>query len=112
MKFKLKGKNIVKYDFEAEYEPVNYTDTLKDVEKKIVEAEAQNKVYVAKMDNVARNHPYVLEVDEEKRNAIWLYHENFVASKQIEAIIKSLKKSVKDINKEMKEITEQTGLTF
>ena len=111
-KYKLKGKNIVKSDFEMEYLPEDYTNTLKDVEKNLVELEAQQKIYVAKKDNVARNHPHVLKRTDEERNAIWLYQENFVADKQVEVLIKQLKKDIKRIKEEMKEITKQTGLEF
>jgi hypothetical protein len=110
--YKLKGKNIVKSDFEIEYTPEDYTNTLKDVETKLKELEAQQRIYIAKKDNVARNHPHVLNRTEEERNAIWLYQENFVAEKQAEVIIKQLKKDIKDVKKEMKDITEQTGLKF
>jgi len=112
MKYKLKDKNIVKSDFELEYEPANFTDTIKDLEKKLTEITAQQKIYIAKADNVARNHPYVLDIDNEKRNAIWLYQENMVATEQAENIIKNLKESIKNIKAEMAEITKQTGYEF
>ncbi len=112
MKYKLKGKTIIKSDFEMEYFPEDYTNTLKDAETKLKELEAQQRIYIAKKDNVARNHPHVLKRTDEERNAIWLYQENFVADKQVEVLIKQLKKDIRDVKKEMKEITEQTGLKF
>lgn len=112
MKYKLKKDIIVKSDFEFEYNKQDFITALKNVETRLKEMEAQRSIYVAKMDNVSRNHPYVLDVEEEKRNAIWLYHENFVATKQSDKIIKDLKKGLKEIKNEMKEITKQTGLEF
>jgi hypothetical protein len=112
MKYKLRKNNIVKSDFELEYEPRNFTDTLLDLKKRLTEMDAQNRVYIAKRDNVSRNHPHVLKRTEEERNAIWLYQENHIANRQAEGIIKGLKKGIKDVEKEMKEITKQTGIKF
>lgn len=112
MKYQLVKGNIVKSDFFAEYEPKSFLSALADQEKRLKEAEAQKKIYDAKADNVARNHPHVLKVDEEKRNAIWLFHENYVASKQVDGIIKQIKKNIKGLKSEMEEITKQTGLDF
>ena len=111
-KFKLVKGNIVKTNFENEYEPREFVDTLRNVEKRLTEAEAQKRVYDAKAANVARNHPSVLRVDEKKRNEIWLYQENFVASFQTAAIIRELKKTIRGLKEEMAEITKQTGLKF
>lgn len=111
-KYELKDGNIIKSEFENEYEPVRFIDTLKNIEKKLIEFEAQKKVHDAKADNVARNHPHVLEVSEEKRNEIWLYHENFIASKQFEGLITQLNKDIEGLKAEMEEITKQTGHKF
>lgn len=105
-----KNGNVIKSEFEMEYEPRAFSDALIDVEKRLKEAEAQKRVYEAKAANVSRNHPHVLKVDEEKRNAIWLFHENFVASKQSDIIIKGLKKSIRGLKSEMSEIEKQTGV--
>lgn len=112
MKFKIVKGNIVKSDFTLEYEKASFTNLLKDLEKKVIEMTAQKKIYDAKADNVARNHPHVLKLDDEKRNAIWLYQENFVASKQAEAILKGLNKDIKGLKSEMSEITKQTGFNW
>lgn len=107
-----KKGEILKTDFEQRYNPEDFKAHLDNAERRLVEAEAQNGIYIAKYENVGRNHPYVLEVSEEHKNAIWLYHENFVASKQIESQIKALKKSIKAVKEEMKEIEAQTGIKF
>lgn len=112
MNYKLVKGNIIKSDFAIEYEPNRFNEALIDQEKKLKEVEAQKKIYEAKSDNVLRNHPHVLKLDEEKRNAVWLFHENFVAAKQVEGIIKQLKKNIKGLKSEMDEITKQTGLKF
>jgi len=112
-KYKLNTKGeIVKTDFEERYNKEDYTAHLAGAEKRLKEMEAQDGVYVAKYENVARNHPFVLEESEERRNAIWLYHENFVASKLIGQQIKGLKKAIKNTKNEMKEIEKQTGIKF
>ena len=84
----------VKTDFEERYNKEDYTAHLAGAEKRLKEMEAQDGVYVAKYENVARNHPFVLEESEERRNAIWLYHENFVASKLIGQQIKGGYKAI------------------
>lgn len=111
-KYKLKNGNIVKSDFEIEYNPKNFVSALESVQQRIKEMEAQNKIYIAKMDNVARNHKHVLKRTDEERNAIWLYQENHIANLEAERIIKELKKGEKAIKKEMEEITEQTKIKF
>lgn len=112
MKFKLKGKTIVKSDFETIFNPSDYTDALKNAEVKIQELEAQKRIYIAKKDNISRNYPHVLKRTDEERNAIWLYQENAVAEKQSEEMIKMFKKDIKALKDEMKDITKQTGLEF
>lgn len=112
MKYKIIKGLIEKSDFSVQYEPKAFTEVTDGLKKKITEALAQKKIYEAKADNVLRNHPYVAKVEEEKRNAIWLFHENFVAGKQSDVIIKKLRKDLKDIEKEMKEIETQTGIKF
>lgn len=113
MKYQLNKKNqIIKSDFEQTYSKEDFTSVLANAEKKLIEMEAQKKIYDAKADNVARNHPHVLKIDEEKRNAIWLYHENYVASIQASSIIKEIKSGIKNLKAEMKEITNQTGFEF
>lgn len=112
MKYTLKNDVIEKSDFTQSYKKADYINTKTQTEKRLKELEAQKTVVDAKADNVARNHPHVLKIDEEKRNAIWLYHENFVASKQLEHAIKSIKKGLKDLKKEMSEIEAQTGCKF
>lgn len=113
MKYQLNKKNqIIKSDFEQIYTKEDFTSVLANAEKKLIEMEAQKKIYDAKADNVARNHPHVLKIDEEKRNAIWLYHENYVASIQANTIIKEIKSGIKNLKAEMKEITNQTGFEF
>lgn len=112
MKYKFANGVIEKSEFTQSYKPADYTNAKAQTEKRLKELEAQKTVIDAKADNVARNHPHVLKIDEEKRNAIWLYHENFVAGKQLESAIKSIKKGLKDIKKEMTEIELQTGVKF
>jgi prefoldin subunit 5 len=112
MKYTFKNGIIEKSDFTISYKPADYNNTKLQTEKRLKELEAQKIIVDAKADNVARNHPHVTKIDEEKRNAIWLYHENFVAGKQLESAIKSIKKGLKDIKKEMTEIESQTECKF
>lgn len=112
MVYKLLKGNIIKTDFSMEYEPASFIAALREQEKKLKEFEAQQGIYNAKRDNVSRNHPFVEEMEEEKRNQVWLYHENFVASKLLEPDIKKLKKNIKGLKSEMEEITKQTGHKF
>ena len=112
MKYEIVKGVIKKSDFTSEYSPEDFKSALLQTEKKLTEITAQQKIYNAKAENVVRNHPHVLKLDEEKRNAVWLFHENFVASKQADTIIKALKKDIKGLNNEMKEIEKQTGFSF
>ena len=115
MKFKLVNKTkgiIEKSDFNQFSTIQDYRDAKVRAEKKIAEIEAQQSIYDAKADNVKRNHPFVLELSEEKRNAIWLFHENFVASKQAGEMKKTMKKALKDLLEEMSDVEKQTGIKF
>lgn len=112
MIYKIKKGNIVKSDFELEYEPGEFKTSLKNAEQKLKELTAQKSIYVAKADNVARNHPHVEKLSDEQRNAVWIYQENFVASKQADTIIKGLAKNIKLLKKEMAEIEKQTKIKF
>lgn len=112
MKYKIVKGNIVKSDFESEYEPKEFVALVHKEEKELQAAIAQKGIYLAKATNVSQHHPHVLKIDEEKRNAIWLFHENFVAARQTEEIIKAHKKNIKGLKTEMEEITKQTGLKF
>lgn len=105
-------KNIIKSDFENEYDPQEYVKTLLDQKKKLKEYVAQKGIYDAKAHNVAEFHPHVLEVEEEKKNEIWLYHENIVSSKQMETLIEVVKENIEKLEKEMKDIEEQTEFKF
>ncbi len=112
-KYKLNSKKqIIKTDFEERYNPQDFPSTIKRAEQKLKELKAQKDVYTAKCDNVANHYPQVLKVKEEDKNAIWLYHENFVAAKQVESQIKMIEKDLKQLKKEMKEIEKQTGIDF
>ena len=59
---------------------VNFTfnevvSDIKLIDKKIVECRGMMEVNAAKMENIARNHPFVLEMSEFDRKAIFLYTE-------------------------------------
>ena len=113
MKYKINSKKeIIKTDFEERYNKEDFIRSVSQSETQLKQLEAQAEIYKAKVDNVARNHPHVLKVSEEDKNAIWLYHENFVASLQAEKMIKALKKGIKGVKQEMKEIEKQTGIKF
>lgn len=112
MKYKIVKGLIEKSDFVNKYEKSAFIETVERLNKNLKEVEAQKAIYDAKADNVRQNHPHVEKLSEEKRNAIWLFHENFVASKQSEGIIKQIKKDLRGIKKEMKEIEKQTGIKF
>lgn len=103
---------IEKTEFTETFVKEDFTSVLENGKKKLHEMIAQQKIYKAKYANVAEFHPHVLELDDEKRNAVWLYQENFVASLQAQDIIDKLIKGIEDVEKEMKEITEQTGFNF
>jgi len=110
--YELRNDHIIKLNCENEYEPAEFKKYLVEQEKKLKEMTAQKKIYDAKKDNVSRNHPHVLEVDDEKRNAIWMYQENYVSSIQAQTMIDAFTKSIEDLKAEMKEIEEQTGYDF
>ena len=112
-KYKLNTKGeIVKTDFEQVYNKEDYTNAVAKGEQAIKELEAQRGVNLAKCENISHFHPEVLDVSEELRNHIWLYHENFVAARELERLIKMIKKNSKDIKAEMKEIEQQTEVKF
>lgn len=113
MKYKLNNKKqIEKSDFSVLYNKDDFQSALDKGENKIEELIATKRIYDAKADNVARNHPEVLKLDEDARNKIWLYQDNFIKSKQTEQVIKLNKKALKDLVSEMKDIEKQTGIKF
>ena len=113
MKFKInKDGAIEKTDFTVVFNKEDYPNSVRDVEKKIKELEAQKGVYAAEADNVSRNHPEVLKMTEDERNRIWLYQEKHIAVVQTKDYLEKLKKGLKDIEEEMKEIEKQTDIKF
>lgn len=112
-KYKLnKKKQIEKSDFSQTYNVDDFINAVQSTEKKLVELESQKKVYDAKCENVSSYHPHVLKLKEEERNAVWMYHENFIGSQYCDKMIKDYKKALKNIKDEMKDITKQTGVSF
>lgn len=111
-KYKLIKGEIIKTDFEQRYKPEDYTNAIKKSEQAIKELEAQRSVNLAKCENISHFHPEVLETSEEQRNNIWLYHENFVAARELERQIKMIKKNSKSVKDEMKDIEKQTSVKF
>lgn len=112
MKFRLTSKSkgiIEKSDFVQYYTVENYVAALKKTEQQITELTAQKSVYDAKCQNVATHYPHILKVSEQDKNAIWLYHENFVASKKVGEMLKQVKASLKNLKAEIKEI-EKLGV--
>lgn len=111
-KYRLKKGNIIKSNFEAEYEPKAFTEELRKQEIALKEAIAQKGIYEAERDNIARHNKFVTKMSDERRNAVWMYQERLVASIQVSESIKALKKNVAGLKKEMREITKQTGEKF
>lgn len=114
MKYKMSkdGKEIEKSDFTEKYKPDDFRNAVGNAEKRLKEMMAQQRIYKAKMENVSRNNPFVLDIEDEKRNAIWLYQENFVADIKAQEIIDKLKEGIKEIKGEMSEIEKQTKFKF
>jgi len=113
MKFVLNKKNqIEKSDFTVLYNKEDFQGALDQGLKKIEELELTKRVHDAKCENVARNHPVVLKMEEDIRNVVWLYQDNFISSKQFAEQIKAHKKALKDLKDEMKQVEKGTGLKF
>jgi uncharacterized protein YlbG (UPF0298 family) len=113
MKFKLNKKGqIEKSDFVVIYNKEDFQNALDQGLKKIEELELTKKVHDAKCDNISRNHQHVLKLDEQARNEVWLYQDNYISSKQIENSIKSYKKAMKALKDEVKQVEKETGLKF
>lgn len=113
MKYKINDNGeIEKTEFTETLTKEDFTSVLENGRKKLKEMLAQQKIYKAKAANVAKFHPFVLEMEDEKRNAIWLYQENHVATIQSQDIIDKLEDGIKKVEAEMEEITKQTGFSF
>lgn len=113
MKYKLlEDGSIEKTEFADVYNKEDFLVPLKTAEKKLIELTAQKRIYDAKVENISRNHPYVLDIEDEKKNAIWLYQENFVASIQVAEMIRELNERMGAIKGEMLDIEAQTGIKF
>lgn len=80
--------------------------------KKLIEMEAMVRVEKAKIVNIKNNHPDVLKLDKKILIGAYLYYKSFVAVEQGKDKIKQLNNALKNLAKDKKEITKQTGFSF
>jgi len=76
------------------------------------ELEGKLQIESATMENVKRNHPYVLEFDDEKLAAIYIYFKSKCECHAIENKLLDFEIAIKDGNREIGEIAKQTGLNM
>lgn len=93
--------------------------TLRDMQRdmdynKRMMAELQGKLQIesATKNNIERNHPFVLEMDDEKMATIYLYFKSKCEVSAIESKLLDFEMAIKDGNREIGEIAKQTGLSL
>jgi hypothetical protein len=93
--------------------------TLRDMQRdmdynKRMKAELEGKLQVEKatMTNIERNHPFVLEFEDEKMAAIYLYFKAKCEVSAVESKLLDFEMAIKDGNREIGEIAKQTGLNL
>lgn len=101
---------IEKSGFTHEFTVTGVQTSYAQIEKAKRELKAQKELEEAKMSNIADHHPYVLELDEEKRNAVYLYHQAFATAKAVEMKMAEVEDAEAETNQALADIEEQTGL--
>jgi hypothetical protein len=76
------------------------------------ELEGKMQIEKATMENVQRNHPFVLEFDDEKLAAFYIYFKSKCEVHAIENKLLDFEIAIKDGNREIGEIAKQTGLNM
>ncbi len=76
------------------------------------ELEGKLQIEKATMTNIERNHPFVLEFDDDKMAAIYLYFKSKCEVMAIESKLLDFEMAIKDGNREFGEIAKQTGLNL
>jgi tRNA(Ile2) C34 agmatinyltransferase TiaS len=76
------------------------------------ELEGKLQIESATMENVKRNHPFVLEMDDEKMAAVYIYFKSKCEVHAIENKLLDFEIAIKDGNREIGEIAKQTGLNM
>ncbi len=101
---------IEKSDFSHEFTVRSILEHKKYLEKNIKELTSQRDLEVAKMTNYTENHPYILELDDEKQNAVTLYRTSKLLHEQCVEKLAELDEVVKEYDQVGLDIKEQTGL--
>lgn len=78
----------------------------------VKELEGKLQIEKAMMENITRNHPYVLDFDDDKMAAIYLYFKSKCEVNAIESKLIDFGIAIKDGNREFGEIAKQTGLSI
>ena len=103
---------IEKSDFTHEFTVKSIIEHKASIEKTIKELTAQRSLEEAKMNNYTENHPYILDLDDVKRNAISLYHVAKGIQLQCDEKLGELQEVLNDYEQVGLDIKEQTGLNI
>lgn len=101
---------IEKSGFTHEFTVSGVQTSYAQIEKAKRELAAQKELEEAKMTNISEHHPKVLELSEEERNAVYLYHQAFVTAKACDMKMEEVKSAEDETNQALIDIEEQTGL--
>jgi uncharacterized coiled-coil DUF342 family protein len=82
------------------------------VNKAITELEAKIKLEEAIVGNIERNHPGILVLEEEIRQACYLYMKSKMAIVPAQEQLDGLKKSMEEYKEEIDSMAEQTGINI
>lgn len=101
----IRRKNIV-----SEFTLSDVDANIKNFEKLKKEAESQIKLSIGFTSNIERNHPWVLDMDEEKRHHVAMFHEHDTTAKETAKKLEEIEEALAEYVKFKKTIAEATGL--
>jgi len=83
MKYKLlkESKNleetlIEKTGFKHEFTVLSVLEHIVELRKKLKEFAGQKKLELAKIANIQRNNPFIKDLTDEQKHAVWMYYES------------------------------------
>ena len=111
----IKGKGIEATIEKSEHAPTefevkNVAEHVEAVNKTIKETEAKISLEKAIITNIGNQHPGVLAMNEQLRQACYLYMKSKLALVPAKEGLKQLNESMDEYKEELNELKEQTGI--
>ena len=115
-KFKIiKGEGLEATIEKSEHKPTkfevkNVVEHIGAVDKAIKETEAKIGLEKAIIANISKQHPQVLKINEQVRQACYLFMKSKLAIVPVQDQLDKLKDSMKEYEEELNELKDQTGI--